>query len=160
MKTADKAEERYYLFKAGQLHGPVSAEKLETLRKTGELLRYSWIMNETDQSWEPVDAKPKENPFTATKSALKSRDFSGAFIFAKNPYLGEVKGIHSFGVEILVPQSTRKIAGLEPNTVLQLNLADETHDQAINTEVVFQQAEEQSDGLLLRFGWVHGPAQL
>jgi hypothetical protein len=151
---------RYYLFKAGQLFGPVTHEKLETLRQTGELLRYSWIMNETDQTWEPVDTVPKENPFTATQAALKSRDFSGAFVFGKHPYVGEVKGIHSFGVELFVSQTGRKIAGLEPNIVLQLNLADETHDQAINTEVVFQQAEEQPDGVLLRFGWVHGPAQL
>ena len=153
-----KTSERYYLFKGGQLFGPIVHEKLETLRKTGEILRYSWIMNESDQSWEPVDTKPKENPFTATKTTLKSRDFSGAFIFAKNPYLGEVKGIHSFGVELFI--DGHKIAGLQPNTVLQLNLADETHDQAINTEVVFQQAEEQGNGVLLRFGWVQGPAQL
>jgi hypothetical protein len=158
--NAKSSAQRYYLFKAGQLHGPIAQQRLDDLRSTGELLRYSWIMNESEQTWTPVEPAPRENPFNSTQKTLNSRDFSGAFVFGKHPYLGEVKGIHSFGLELLVPQTHTKIAGLLPNTVLQLNLADETHDQAINTEVVFQQAEEQGNGVLLRFGWVHGPAQL
>jgi hypothetical protein len=155
-----KTPTRYYLFKAGQLHGPVTDEKLTAMRVSGDLGRYSWIINEADQTWLPVESAPTENPFTASEKTLKSRDFSGAFIFGKHPYLGEVKGIHAFGLELLVPQASAKIAGLQANTVLQLNLADDSQSQAINTEVVFQQAEVQSDGVLMRFGWVHGPAQL
>lgn len=151
---------KYYLFKSGRLYGPLTEEKLTTLRTSGEIAKYSWIIDETQQKWQPVETAPQDNPFAASAQSAKDRDLSGAFIFGKNPHLGAVRGLHAFGVDLLVPAGSAKIAGLQPNTVLQLNLADESDAQSMNTEVVFQQAEEQPDGVLIRFAWVHGPAQL
>lgn len=154
-----KPASQFYLFKSGLMVGPVTPQKLEALRANGEINQYSWIMDDINQTWQPVIHMPGENPFLQTKNTLQARDLSGSFIFSKRPYLGMVKGIHSFGIEIMMDLKTR-VAGLNPETILQLNLLDETHKQWVNTKVVFQSAEEQSEGLLLRFGWVNAPAML
>jgi len=154
-----KTVTQYYLFKSGLLVGPVTPEKIEALRASGEINKYSWIMDDVNQAWQPVIAMPSENPFQKTKEVLQARDLSGSFVFSKKPYLGMVKGIHSFGVELLLEVKTR-LAGLNPETVLQLNLVDETNAHWVNTKVVFQSAEERIDGLLLRFGWQGVPAAI
>ncbi len=155
-----KPANQFYLFKSGLMVGPVTTEKLESLRSSGELSKYSWIMDDVNQTWQPVITMPGENPFQTTKDTLKARDLSGSFVFSKHPYLGMVKGIHSFGIELLMNLKVSRIAGLKTDTVLQLNLVDETNAQWVNARVVFQSAEEQADGLLLRFGWVNAPAML
>jgi hypothetical protein len=155
-----KPASQFYLFKSGLMVGPVTPEKLEALRASGEISKYSWIMDDINQTWQPVITQPNENPFQRTQEVLKARDLSGTFVFSKKPYMGMVKGIHSFGIELVMTLKTLRIAGLKADTVLQLNLLDETNAQWVNTKVVFQSAEEQADGLLLRFGWLNAPAIL
>ena len=155
-----KQAQQFYLFKSGLMVGPVTPEKLEALRTSGELSKYSWIMDDVNQTWQPVISQPNENPFQRTQEVLKARDLSGTFVFSKKPYMGMVKGIHSFGIELVMTLKSLRVSGLKPDTVLQLNLLDETNAQWVNTKVVFQSAEEQADGLLLRFGWLNAPAIL
>jgi hypothetical protein len=156
MKNANQ----YYLFKAGLMVGPVGPEKLESLRASGELAKYSWIMDDLNQTWQPVITMPGENPFQKTQEVLNSRDLSGTFVFSKKPYLGMVKGIHSFGIELIMDVKNLRIAGLKPDSVLQMNLADETNAQCVNAQVVFQSAEDHAEGVLLRFGWLNAPAMI
>ena len=140
--------------------GPVTPEKLEALRASGEISKYSWIMDDVNQTWQPVTGMPGENPFQKTQEVLQARDLSGSFVFSKKPYLGMVKGIHSFGIELIMNIKNLRVSGLKPDTVLQLNLADETNSQWVNTQVVFQSAEDHDDGVILRFGWLNAPAMI
>jgi hypothetical protein len=155
-----KHSNHYYLFKAGKITGPLNHEKVEGMRASGDLLKYSWMIDEETQKWQPIDTIPNENPFTATKEVLGEREISGSFFYMKKPYLGTVKGIHSFGLELLVDHDVSRISGMSPNTVLHLNLVDETNEQWVNTQVSFQSQESSKQGTLLRFGWVSGPAKI
>ena len=150
----------FYLFKSGTLVGPVSEEKLSQLRSSGELQRYSWIIDDTHQTWAPVISIPTENPFEASRERMSERHLSGAFIFMNKPYLGLVKGMHSFGVEVLLCEPGFKTNSIPANTVLHLNLADETNENAVNAKVIFQSAENHSEGTILRLGWFTAPVQL
>ena len=80
----------------------------------------------------------------------------------KKPYLGIVKGIHSFGLELLIQATPtlRRSLGIQPESVLQLNLADETNGNAVNAKVVFQSCEDHAEGILLRLGWLTAPVLL
>jgi hypothetical protein len=155
----------YYLYKAGKMVGPITELRLDAMRRSGEILHYSWIIDQLQQEWSPVDHVPHENPFLATKEAIGERVISGAFLWLTRPYIGLVKGIHSFGLELFVDKaslgtSSWKNVGLSMNSAVQLNLVDETHAQWLNAKVVFQTMEEQGDGLLLRFGWSDAPVRI
>jgi hypothetical protein len=155
----------YYLFKAGKMVGPLNERRIDAMRKSGEILQFSWIIDQAKQQWSPVDTIPHENPFLATKEAMGERVISGAFLWLTKPYVGLVKGIHSFGLELFVDKKTLgtsswKNVGLNQNSSVHLNLVDETHAKWLNAKVVFQTMEEQSDGLLLRFGWLDEPVKI
>jgi|GEM_PF-2145969 len=153
-------QNRYYLFKAGKLTGPISQSKIEELRSTGKLLQYSWIMDETTQSWSPIEGMPKENPFQASLQTLKERILSGAFHHRGKALTGVVKGMHSFGLEILMPRESREWNGLSTTLPMTLNLVDETHLKTSNAKVTFQAAEATGEGTILRFSWIDSPAPL
>ena len=155
-----KSVTQYYLFKSGTLVGPITEEKLKQLQTSGEILRYSWIINNNEQTWAPITSSPAENPFQSTQKTLGARDLSGVFVFMNRPYLGIVKGIHSFGVEVLLKERDLKSNSIPADTVLQLNLADETHGNAVNTQVIFQSMENHVEGVILRLGWATAPVQL
>lgn len=146
----------YYLFKAGKMVGPITEAKYSQMSLSGELLNYSWIIEEKNQQWIPVDPIPLENPFQATQKALGKRTITGTFMHFKNPLMGLVKGIHSYGLELFLDHEQArksKMGGLKNNTLIQMNLLDETNEQWINADVLFQNAEQTENGLLLRFGW-------
>jgi hypothetical protein len=149
---------RFYLFKSGRLVGPLSASKVEELRKSKDLYQYSWMMSEENQSWMPVDEMPSENPFRATLSTLKERTLSGAFLNRAHPVTGIIKGIHSFGLELLTPGS--KLISILEHSIHLLNLIDETNLKSSNAEVVFQGQEKTESGILLRFTWRESPTPL
>jgi hypothetical protein len=149
---------RVYLLKTGHHVGPVSAQKIEELRRTKEIYLYSWMMDESSQRWLPVDEMPKENPFQASLSTLKERSLSGAFLNRAHPISGMIKGLHSFGVELLVEGS--KLFALMEKSIHLLNLIDETNFKSSNAEVIFQGQEKTSDGILLRFTWRESPTPL
>ncbi len=151
---------RYYLFKAGRLVGPVTSHKIDELRLSKEILQYSWIMDEAKQSWTPVDEMPKENPFEATLATLKERTLSGAFMYRDSAFSGEIKGIHSFGLELMLPKDNRSVNHIQNNSIHLLNLIDETNLKSSNAEVVFQGIEKVADGNLLRFTWRDAPTPL
>jgi len=153
-------QNRYYLFKAGKLTGPLSSSKVEELRSSGKLSHYSWMMDESTQTWSPIETMPTENPFQASLQTLKERILSGAFQHRGKALTGIVKGMHSFGLEILMPKESREWNGLSTSSPVVLNLVDETHLKASNTKVTFQSAEPTSEGTVLRFSWHDAPAPL
>ena len=146
--------QHYYLFKAGKLVGPLSETRIDAMRKNGELLQYSFMIDDKTQKWSPTELTPSINPFAQNKENLEERVISGAFSWLNRPYLGQVKGMHDFGIELLLDQGS--IKGLQMNTPLQLNLVDETNSQWLNTKVIFQNAEENQNGILLRLNWAEG----
>ena len=151
---------RYYLFKAGRLTGPLSASKIEEMRADGKLDQYSWMMDEASQAWTPIEGMPKENPFQSSLQTLKERTLSGAFIHRGKALAGVIKGMHAFGLEILLPKESREWNGLSTTAAMLLNLVDETHLKSSNTKVIFQSAEPTPEGTLLRFSWQDSPAPL
>ena len=151
---------RYYLFKAGRLVGPLTGAKVEELRQSKKILEYTWIMDETSQTWTPIDTMPKENPFQATLSTLKERSLSGAFLWRDQTCSGAIKGIHSFGLEMLLPTGNSSAQKLQSNSVHVLNLVDETNLKGANTEVIYQGQEKTDEGTLLRFSWREAPSPL
>lgn len=153
----------YYLFKSGKIVGPVSQSKFDSLTASGEILNYSWLIEENNQQWMPIDAMPSENPFQATQKTLGKRTVTGTFMHFRNPLMGLVKGIHSYGLELFLDHEQArksKIGGLKANSTVQINLLDETNEQYINTEVLFQNAEPTEQGMILRFGWSALPVQI
>src|SRR6185369_4026367 len=70
MSKNQNSPNRYYLFKAGQLSGPFSADRVNQMRASRELNTYSWIIDEGSQKWSPVDDMPKNNPFEASLKSL------------------------------------------------------------------------------------------
>jgi hypothetical protein len=149
---------RFYLFRNGRLVGPVSGEKVEYLRKSKEIFQYSWIMDEDHQSWIPIDAMPTENPFQATLTTLKERTLSGAFLNRAHPITGVIKGMHSFGIELLVEGQKSQAIAEHSNHLL--NLIDETNMKSTNAEVIYQGQEKTPDGILIRFHWRDAPTPL
>ncbi len=147
------AKNTYYLFKTGRLIGPVTAEKIESLRASKEIYQYSWIMDEGTQTWAPVDEMPSENPFQASMKQLKERTLSGAFLHRQNVFEGIIRGIHSFGIELLLPKENRMHAQLQSESSFLLNLIDETNSKSSNASVVYQGSESTDAGTLLRFNW-------
>lgn len=165
MRNARKGHEvmNYYLFKSGKILGPIPKEKLEQLKLSGELLHYTWIIEERNQQWVPVDPMPKENPFQVTEKVLGERVISGSLTLFKNPLVGLVKGIHSFGLELLI--SAEEAVNTRLNLIKQpipvdMNLLDETHEKWLNAKMIFQSAEKNQDGILIRFGWASTPVQI
>ena len=152
------AKNRFYLFRAGRLVGPVGPEKVESLRKSKEIFHYSWIMDEETQRWVPIDSMPSENPFQASLSTLKERTLSGAFLNRAHPVTGVIKGMHSFGIELLVEGT--KSQAIADHSAHLLNLIDETNSKSTNAEVIYQGQEKTSEGILLRFTWREGPTPL
>ncbi len=150
---------RYYLFKAGRLVGPLTGAKVDELRQSKKILEFSWIMDETTQTWAPIDQMPKENPFQATLSSLKERTLSGAVLWRDQTLLGSIKGIHSFGLELLVTGNS-SAQKLTQNSVHTLNLIDETNQKGSNSEVIYQGHEKTEEGILLRFSWRDAPSAL
>ena len=150
----------YYLFKAGRLIGPLTAEKVEALRASREIFQYSWIMDEAHQTWTPVDEMPKENPFQASMKQLKERTLSGAFLHRQNVFEGIIRGIHSFGIELLLPKDNRTHTQLQGESSFLLNLIDETNSKSSNASVVYQGSESTDAGILLRFNWQDLPCPI
>jgi hypothetical protein len=118
------------------------------------------MMDETTQTWSPIEGMPTENPFQASLQTLKERILSGAFQHRGKALSGIVKGMHSFGLEILMPKESRDWNGLSTSAPLLLNLVDETHLKTSNAKVTFQAAEATSEGTLLRFSWHEAAAPL
>jgi hypothetical protein len=154
----DAKKTRIYLFKAGRLIGPVSAQKVEELRKSKEIYQYSWMMDEDSQRWTPIDEMPKENPFQASMTTLKERVLSGAFLNRTSPVTGIVRGLHSFGVELFI--SGTKAPPLNERSTYLMNLIDETNLKSTNAQVTYQSQEKTTDGILLRFNWRDEPTPL
>src|ERR1700751_4083336 len=46
---------RYFLARNQKTFGPLSADELEALRLSGQLAQYSWIFQEGDAQWSPID---------------------------------------------------------------------------------------------------------
>lgn len=149
---------RFYLFRMGKLVGPFGAQKIEAMRQSKEIFRYMWIMGEQDQRWLAIDDMPSENPFQVTVATLKERTISGALMNRSHPISGIIKGIHSFGVELLI--GGQKFVSLLEQPFHVMNLIDETNLKSSNAEVIFQGQEKTSDGIVLRFAWKEAPVAL
>jgi hypothetical protein len=150
----------YYLFKAGRLTGPISHDRYDAMKLSGELLSFSWVIHEQDQKWTVIDPSPSENPFAASKKAIGERELSGAFLMGHEPIHGKVMGIHSYGIELKANDIDLRHLKMGVVKNIPLHLMDETHDQTLTTEVTFQGAEKMGDEVLIRFGWVSTPAQI
>ncbi len=151
---------RIYLFKAGKLFGPLHETKIDQMKESGELKDYSWMMNEANQTWVPIEAMPSDNPFQESLKSLHDRSISGIFIHRGHAHSGIVTKMHSFGIELWVPFNEGARPGLSPQTSILMNLVDETHLKTSNAGMVFQTAVKSEDGVLLHFGWENGPVNL
>jgi hypothetical protein len=147
-------ESSYYLFNTNGLYGPFTSAKIDTMRASGEIKRYVWIINEQLQSWEPVTAPPNENPFTKSKETLGAKDISAAFLVREEAVMGKVKGMHSYGIELWIAGETKRQIGITPGATVSLNIVDEGNLVSVNTKMKFQSFEDQAEGTLLRFGWI------
>lgn len=144
---------QYYLFKQGTLTGPISAEKLETLRQSKKLQEYQWVIDSESQTWQAITQAPKENPFQMAQKTMKNRSLSAAFFVAKNAYSGVIQQLHSFGVEIVIKNQKGMLRGLNESKAIFLNLCDETNFTFVNAKAIIQSQEIAEDGLHLRFNW-------
>jgi hypothetical protein len=151
---------KYYLYKAGNIVGPISEERLQLIKNNNEILNYTWVIDSAEQKWSFTDPMPKENPFQATQATVKNRELSGAFLFAGEAFLGTIQGIHAYGVELRMQDHDLRSLKLVTDTVVPLNFTDETNDQSVTTPVRFQNAERQDDDIIVRFAWLSTPVQI
>jgi hypothetical protein len=151
MSTPSKTQ--FYLYRAGSMIGPINQERLTSLKASGDLNKYTWIIDADAQKWMPIDAMPQENPFQMTQKVVGNREISGAFLFGNEAFSGTIQGIHSMGLELRMTHVDLRSMKIAPQTVLPLNLIDETNDQTLTTTVIFQGAEIQNEGVLVRLGW-------
>lgn len=144
---------QYYLYKQGTLTGPVDGEKMDELKKSRKLFEYQWMIDSESQSWKSICEVPRDNPFRMSEKNMKDRQLSGAFFIAKTPYIGEIRQIHSFGVEIVLQNQKGLLRGLTESKSIFLNLCDETNYTFVNAKAIIQSQEYASDGLHIRFNW-------
>lgn len=144
---------QYYLYKQGTLTGPVDTEKLEDLKTSRKLYEYQWMIDSESQTWKSICDSPGENPFKISQKNLKDRILSGAFFIAKKAYSGEIRSIHSFGVEIVIAKQKGMLNGFSENKSVFLNLCDETNYTFVNAKAFVQSQEIADDGLHIRFNW-------
>ena len=52
------AKSRFFLAKNGNISGPMDSEQVESLRKEGRLDAYTWLCNDGDSHWTPLDPAP------------------------------------------------------------------------------------------------------
>lgn len=144
---------QYYLYKPGTLTGPVAVEKIEELKKTKKLYEYQWMIDSESQTWKSICETPKENPFKISQKNLKDRTLSGAFFIARNAFVGEIKQMHAFGVEIVLKNQKTPLRGISETKSIFLNLCDETNYTFVNAKAFLQSQEFAEDGLHVRFNW-------
>jgi hypothetical protein len=144
---------KYYLYKQGTLTGPVASDKIEELKISKKLFEYQWMIDDESQTWKSICETPKENPFQISQKNMKDRTLSGAFFIAKNAYSGEIRTIHSFGVEIVLQHQKSILRGLSEFKSIFLNLCDETNFTFVNAKAIVQSQELTEDGLHIRFSW-------
>lgn len=150
---------KYYLYQNGKMVGPISQVKFDALKQNGEILHYSWYMDSVDQKWHSVDPKPEENPFTRTQESIGNRELTGTILSKINAFSGKILGMHSFGLEILLPHVQARRLGFKADEKVPLNLVDLANNEYMHVEGVFQSAEAQEGGLLVRLAWAEAPAQ-
>lgn len=49
---------RFYLARNQKIMGPVSFDEVQALRQSGRILTFSWICEEGDTQWTPIDPAP------------------------------------------------------------------------------------------------------
>ena len=144
---------QYYLYKPGTLRGPIPADKVEELKASKKLFEYQWMIDNESQVWKSICDMPSENPFHLSQINTNGRMLSAAFFIAKNAYSGEIKQLHNFGVEILLPFQKNILRGLLESKSIFLNLCDETNFTFINAKAFIQSQEISADGLHIHFKW-------
>lgn len=144
---------QYYLYKQGTLTGPISSEKLEELKKSKRFYDYHWMIDSEQQTWKCISDSPAENPFQLSKNNLKDRSLSAAFMVSKKAFTGEIKNLHSFGVEIILKGLKHSLKGLSDKKSISLNLCDETNLTFVNAKALPQSQEMAEDGLHIIFNW-------
>ncbi len=144
---------QYYLYKHGTLAGPFPIDKIDELKKSKKLFEYQWMIDSESQIWKSICETPRENPFQISTKIKGNRILSGAFLIAKKAYSGEIRKIHSFGMEIVLQGQKSLLRGISESKSIALNLCDETNFIFVNAKAFIQNQEMAEDGLHLHFNW-------
>jgi hypothetical protein len=67
-----KRSDVYYVAKNGDIFGPISSSELESMKKGGQLAKYSWICKEGETEWKPIDHAPESLPSKVSSPSLPS----------------------------------------------------------------------------------------
>ena len=111
------------------------------------------MIDQESQIWKSITEPPKENPFQISNKNIGERSLSAAFFIAKNAFAGEIKQIHSFGIEMLIRNQKSILRGLTESKSIFLNLCDETNFTFVNAKALIQSQEVSREGLHLHFNW-------
>ena len=61
---------RFFIARNQKTFGPLSADEIEALRQSGQLAQYTWIFQDGESQWTPIDPPPAV-PVTVTSAPTK-----------------------------------------------------------------------------------------
>jgi len=144
---------RFYLYKQGRLTGPHTEITLQHLRESGELGSFTWMIDEKEQLWKPIDPSPSQNPFQVNAVSSQKDTLSGAFVHRGFPIIGSITRIDAFGIELSIAPETSRTQIPTRDSLLQLNVVNEQSLHSGNYPVLFENLICSEDRLNLRFSW-------
>jgi hypothetical protein len=147
-----------YLGRGGRVHGPFPAEKLDELRLSGEIEKYTYLWDESAHEWRNLDPLPPE-PGAPTQTTRKGGLEAADAICHDHCTLvaGLLENISDLGCE-LVSRDHADAPRLALNSALVLNVLDKKGERAVNVRASASEVWRRDGAWIYRIRWAHRPA--
>ena len=169
----------HFLAKNGRISGPFTAEQLESLRRSGEIERYTWTWDSAKKDWIALDPAPSHGPesMSASSPPQATRRASNRSTSLRNdraPKLeillhdfrevhdARIRTLNEQGCELLIARPSGHGAAVpfgERASVL-LNLLDPTNDESMDIGGSVTAIQQCPEGILYRIHWGETPVLL
>jgi hypothetical protein len=153
--------QRIFLSKNGNIHGPFTNKEIESFIQSGKIHQYTWIWDPDKKAWNALDPAPTHDPETLVCTAGStgigpkiSVDQNSVLIYSyKTLIVGNIRLSNVTGCEVFIP---RKHHRHKPKLVLSsLVRLNQEHADGRTTEQIAKvmMLESEKDGWVIRLRW-------
>lgn len=162
----------YFLNRDGENLGPLTQERIDEMRLSGELFEFQWIWKEGAPSWEPIPRKPPlptapaATQKAAEAKAAAKRDRFAAILFnpgssGAGPWSGEARQLSAQGCVVRLEGADESHLPFPEKAKLSLDLLDT--EQQLSECVIVEAAkfDRQPGGDWdVQLNWISDPPTL
>ncbi len=146
---------KFYLGKKGKSFGPFTTAEIEAMRLSGELEAYSYLWNDSDQSWKTIEAAPPPPGLTPAPQ-ISEHQYEAICHDTNTIVSGALENVSESGCDLICRDNSDS-PRLGVKALLMLNVLDNAGKKAVNVKASLSEIVRREKTWVYRLRWARLP---